>query len=186
MIRKEYRKKYFQTHKKEREEYRRLNKEKVKRWNRKFYLSHREKIIEQVKKYFQKHEEQKRKYYKLRARKLRENPRFRLDINMSRAILHVLEGQKANRRWEDLVGYKIEYLIKHLENQFNNKMTWNNYGSYWHIDHIKPKSLFKYQIAEDPEFRPCWALENLQPLEKGENYRKHNNWTDENLTKVVT
>lgn len=53
-------------------------------------------------------------------------------------------------------------------------MNWDNYGSYWHIDHIKPISLFKYETAEDPEFKKCWALDNLQPLEKIANLKKGN------------
>ena len=61
--------------------------------------------------------------------------------------------------------------MKHLKKQFDDKMTWDNYGK-WHIDHKIPKSHFKYEIAEDPEFKKCWALENLQPLWAIENYRK--------------
>ena len=55
-------------------------------------------------------------------------------------------------------------------------MSWDNYGSYWHVDHIKPKSLFHYNNSENPEFKKCWALENLQPLEKFENIRKRDKY----------
>ena len=53
-------------------------------------------------------------------------------------------------------------------------MTWDNYGSYWWIDHIKPRSLFKYEKPEDKEFKECWALKNLQPMEKIANIKKGN------------
>lgn len=53
-------------------------------------------------------------------------------------------------------------------------MNWNNYGSYWVIDHKKPKSLFKYYNPEDQAFRDCWCLANLQPLEVKENLNKSN------------
>lgn len=62
-------------------------------------------------------------------------------------------------------------LIKHIEKQFDDKMTWDNYGSYWHIDHIRPKCSFKGN-----EFKECWALSNLQPLEAIENFRKSGRW----------
>ena len=91
---------------------------------------------------------------------------------MSSTISKVLKGKKAGRRWQDLIGYTIEDLIQHLEKQFDEKMNWDNYGRYWHIDHIRPKSLFKYETAEDPEFKKCWALENLQPMEKIANIKK--------------
>jgi 5-methylcytosine-specific restriction endonuclease McrA len=86
-----------------------------------------------------------------------------------------MNGKKQGRSWEKLVGYTIEDLIKHLENQFTGDMSWENYGK-WELDHIKPKSLFKYETAEDAEFKKCWALENLQPLSKIENRKKRNKY----------
>ena len=55
-------------------------------------------------------------------------------------------------------------------------MNWKNYGSYWHIDHIKPKTLFNYSSPEDKEFIKCWSLSNLQPLEKITNIKKGNRY----------
>jgi len=111
---------------------------------------------------------------KYNKEKRKTNPKFRLDANIATAVYKVLRSSKKWKKWQDLVGYKIEELISHLEKQFDDKMTWNNYGSYWEVDHIKPKSLFKYETAEDPEFKKCWALNNLQPLEKSENRVKRN------------
>ncbi|MFW5903050.1 MAG: HNH endonuclease signature motif containing protein, partial [archaeon] len=65
---------------------------------------------------------------------------------------------------EDLVGYTFNELKEHLENQFTDKMNWGNYGDYWEIDHIKPKSSFDFEKPEDQEFKDCWSLDNLQPL----------------------
>lgn len=58
-----------------------------------------------------------------------------------------------------------------MESQFRNGMKWNNMGA-WHIDHIVPKSRFHYEKPEDPEFKVCWGLANLQPL-----------WAKDNLSK---
>jgi len=41
-------------------------------------------------------------------------------------------------------------------------------------NHIRPRSLFKYNSPEDSEFKECWVLKNLQPLEKTANLRKSN------------
>jgi len=51
-------------------------------------------------------------------------------------------------------------------------MTWENYGTYWHIDHKIPIAVFNYEKPEDIDFRLCWSLKNLQPLEKIENIKK--------------
>jgi hypothetical protein len=69
------------------------------------------------------------------------------------------------------LGYTIEELMSHLEKQFTEGMTWENYGE-WHVDHIKPMSSFKFESVDDPEFKECWKLENLQPL-----------WEEDNLSK---
>ena len=62
----------------------------------------------------------------------------------------------------------------HIEKQFKDGMMWENYGE-WQIDHIIPKSFFKYKSISDVEFKMCWRLENLQPLWREENLSKKNN-----------
>jgi hypothetical protein len=99
-----------------------------------------------------------------RASSLKE----RLDSKMSLRIwkcLKMNKGSKRGKNWREVLGYTTEDLIKHLESQFDDKMSWDNYGSYWHIDHIIPKVLFTYQDLDDPQFKECWGLTNLRPLE---------------------
>ena len=124
--------------------------------------------MEYIKKWQKNNREKINQYHKV-------NPKYRLDQNMATSICNELKGRKAGRTWKSLVGYSIDDLIRHLEKQFDEKMTWDNYGSYWWIDHIKARSLFRYEMAEEPEFEKCWALENLQPLEKITNMKKSNN-----------
>lgn len=99
-----------------------------------------------------------------RLRHRREDPGYRLHCNVSRLICMSLHGEKAGRSWESLVGYTIDHLRQHLERQFLKGMTWANYGPVWHVDHIQPRASFIFASAEDPDFRACWALSNLQPL----------------------
>ena len=56
-------------------------------------------------------------------------------------------------------------------------MNWDNYGSYFHIDHVKPRSLFN--IEDDNNRRLMNHFFNLQPLEKHENIKKSNKYNDE-------
>lgn len=74
-----------------------------------------------------------------------------------------------SRHWEKLVGYTLEELKEHLEKQFDENMNWDNYGTYWEVDHIIPKNQFKYVSTEDKDFKICWSLMNLRPLSKQEN-----------------
>jgi len=100
-----------------------------------------------------------------------EEPKFRLNTNISRAINHSLNGRKKNRHWEDLVGYTIDNLKNHLESKFRKGMSWENYGL-WHIDHKIPKAIHNITKPEDEDFRRCWGLDNLQPLWAKDNLRK--------------
>ena len=109
----------------------------------------------------------------------RFNSKNRIHRSIGEQIRQSLKGIKNGRRWHDLLGYTTEELIKHLESLFDENMNWSNYGSYWHLDHKKPKSLFKFIIAEDPEFKKCWALENLQPMEKMANLKKGANYKED-------
>jgi len=70
------------------------------------------------------------------------------------------------------IGCSIPQLRKHLEQQFQDGMTWDNHGD-WHIDHIKPCAAF--DLTNEDEQRQCFHYSNLQPL-----------WAKENMTKGAT
>jgi hypothetical protein len=106
--------------------------------------------------------------------KQRGTPQGRLNNTMSAGINSALRGRKRGRRWENLVGYGVGQLKKHLESLFSPGMTWENYGVVWEIDHKTPKAVFNFEEAEDIDFKACWCLENLRPLGKSENRKKYN------------
>ena len=100
-------------------------------------------------------------------------PKGKLSSNISRAIrFSIKKNSKANRHWEMLVDFTIDQLKKHLEKRFKPGMTWENYGSVWEIDHKIPIAVFNFEKPEDIDFRLCWSLKNLQPLDASENVRK--------------
>lgn len=100
------------------------------------------------------------------------------------------EMAKANKKRNNLYGWfsrsiynsydgiskkpwKTKELINHLERQFTNKMNWDNYGSYWHIDHLIPLSWFK---TRKQALRVGWRLKNLRPIPAKENISKSNKY----------
>ena len=172
---KERRMKKYQKNKIYRKEYVEKIKEKNRKRNKEYYKKNKEKILEKMKKYGQtpEYKKNKREYCKKR---MEDNPIFRLNSNISRAIHRSLKQNNLSKNgshWENLVGYKVQELRAHLEKLFLPGMTWENYGE-WHIDHIIPISFFKYKSTDDVEFRMCWRLENLQPLWKKKNLEKGN------------
>ena len=61
--------------------------------------------------------------------------------------------------------------------QFDDKINWGNYGLWWHVDHVKPCSLFN--IEDDNDRRLMNHYNNLSLLEKYENMKKSDNYNDE-------
>ena len=120
-------------------------------------------------------------YYKLnptkrtynKERQLERYQKNKVSFNFSRRMRKSLNGIKESKSWESLVDYSMEELKCHLENQFTEGMSWENYGK-WHIDHILPVSSFNIQDLNDDDFKKCWSLDNLQPMWAEENIKKSN------------
>jgi len=110
---------------------------------------------------------------KNRHMKNKDDPKYKINKAIGSHIYASLKGRKNGRSWEGLTGYTLNELIKHLENLFEQEMSWNNYGD-WHVDHKVPISAFNFSEPEQIDFKKCWALSNLQPLWAKENMRKNN------------
>jgi len=182
----EYADKWKEENKKKYEEWR-------KEYNKERYWENKEEILEQKrewrkeniehckeydKKYREEHRGFYREYYRKYGKEWRKSPQVKIDSSIGTLVWRSLRDNKAGRHWEELVGYTVDELKEHLENQFEDWMNWDNYGvagkdkKTWQIDHIKPRSSFDYNSVDDPEFRECWGLENLQPLDSIENMKK--------------
>lgn len=81
-----------------------------------------------------------------------------------------LAGRTKSSGTKKLIGCPIEILILHLESQFIEGMSWENYGPVWHVDHIKPCSNF--DLSNPEQQRACFNYSNLQPLFAADNLQK--------------
>jgi len=126
------------------------------------------------KKYATANKDKQREWKRAWDKKMMNDPLHRLNNNLRGNMYHALKAVKGFRKWESLVGYTLDELVKHLENKFTAGIFWDNYGTEWHVDHITPKSWFAYTSTNDPSFRECWALSNLQPKLRLDNIRKGN------------
>jgi len=148
LLNKKYNEKHVNKNKLRMKKYRIENSEKVNKCNKKWRKSNPEK-----------YREISRKYYQKRLSSIDG----RLNNSMGKMFWCALKKNKAGKHWEDLINYTLNDLKKHLEMLFTQEMTWDNYGE-WHIDHIVPKVVFKFESYNDIGFKECWALKNLQPL----------------------
>lgn len=68
-------------------------------------------------------------------------------------------------------GCSTQQLKNHLQFQFDRNMTWDNYGTYWEVDHIMPCNIF--DLTREDHVAMCNNYTNLRPLEKTKNRSKH-------------
>ena len=151
------------------------HKDEIKEYTKKYILNNRDIIKKKRHEFRKKHRKYINEYEKNRRR---INYRVRLRYNVSSMMTSRLKRRlldKGKKSIFNILPYTIEDLMNHLEKKFKLGMTWQNYGK-WHIDHIKPDSLFHYKSVNDEEFKRCWSLENLQPLWADDNIKKSNHY----------
>jgi len=172
--------------------YREENKEKLKIKKKEYYDKNKEKLKEYHtvtrRDYYLKYNKEYYKTYYLenkdkiiqtsvnwKRKKREEDPSARIRDNITSQILYGLKNKRKKSSF-DYLEFKLNDLMLSLESKFQDGMTWDNQGSDWHIDHIKPVAAFKL-IKEDGELdleqiKLCWSLDNLQPLWAKENASK--------------
>lgn len=89
----------------------------------------------------------------------------------NRIILGIRRSFKDNRLnknefTNDYLGCDFVAFIFWLGMQFQERMTWENYGwgrpGTWHMDHIRPKASF--DLSQEDEIKRCWNYTNIRPL----------------------
>lgn len=141
---------------------------------RRYEREHRAMARERFELWYEENKDAARAQRKASYEKNKTDPKFRLNLNMGGAMNRGLRSGKMGVHWEDMAPFILSELIPHLESQFTPEMNWDNYGTYWHVDHRIPLSLWDFESPTDPQFKACWSLENLRPLEAKANIRKSN------------
>ena len=122
---------------------------------------------EKLKKYYSEYHQQNRERKKILRR---NDPKMRVASNLRNRLYKAVT--KKFKGIMSLVGCELNELLLYLEQQFDNEMTWDNYGTYWEIDHIKPCDSF--DLEDLNEQIKCFHYTNLQPLTINENRTKSN------------
>lgn len=101
--------------------------------------------------------------------KEKRNLRLKTDINyklktrLSSRIHNTIKTNSTRSiKTLELLGCDVIFLQNHLESKFLPTMTWDNYGTLWHIDHILPCASF--DLSDSEQQRKCFHYNNLQPL----------------------
>jgi hypothetical protein len=108
------------------------------------------------------------------------NPKAKIKRNLNCRLHKLLH--KNGRTFEDYLGCEKEFFMAWLEYNFDDKMNWDNQGTYWHIDHAKPCS--SYNLEDNDEAKKCFNWTNLHPMSGKENMSKGDE-IDEDLIESI-
>jgi hypothetical protein len=156
--------------------YRNTNREKQKDRHRSWFERNREKKNKQNKDWYYANKEKVKEKNRRNRNKYKTNPTFKVRNALRQRVYSFLLGSKSQKTM-DLIGCSIEKLKQHLESQFVEGMTWENYGNpngdhtdCWHIDHIRPCNSF--DLTKETDQKECFHYSNLQPLWGKDNIKK--------------
>ena len=174
------------------------NKEKIQAAQKIYAIEHADEIDAYQQQYSIDNKE-KRKQYKIdhkeeqaawfnnyQKEKYHNDPAFKFKRTVGISIYHALKKESSSKNGETFtkfVPYSMSEAVFHLEKQFEPWMTWDNWSKYdpktwdendpttwtWQLDHIIPQADLPYKTMEDENFKRCWALENLRPLNAKQN-----------------
>jgi hypothetical protein len=136
---------------------------------------HKYKFIKNNPDYYSKYREQNKETLNSKTRvrnnlRLKNDPIFKLKKNYRNRLYDYYKGSNRSKTSEKIIGINWIGFKLHIEQQFSDGMTWDNYGA-WHIDHITPLSAGKTKKELETLFhytncQPLWATENLSKSDK--------------------
>jgi hypothetical protein len=149
--------------------WRKENPQKTKQYKKTDYGKNKEKRYAFQKKYRQENKET-----------LNEKIRKRYNVDIEFKLIQrircriretITNNSKRKTKSMELLGCSVKEAREHIEKQFKEGMTWNNYTyNTWHIDHIIPCASF--DLTDPEQQKKCFHYTNLQPL-----------WAKENMSK---
>jgi hypothetical protein len=119
-----------------------------------------------------------------RKERKRSDPNYKLECLLRSRLSRALKSQRSQKSFKtlDLIGCSVDFLRSHLESKFRDGMSWENHSFRgWHIDHIKPISVF--DLSDKEQQKLCFHYTNLQPLWHEENLSKNDSWNPEEISR---
>jgi len=148
------------------------NKDFVLKRSRQNYEKNKESIALRHKQYLKDNKDAMAKYQnEYRKNKRDTDVGYKMLTNCRHRIRNAIKRNVKSAHTQKLLSCTIEELKQHLEKQFTEGMSWENYGK-WHVDHIMPCASFDF-TREEEQFE-CFNYKNLQPLWANDNIKKSN------------
>lgn len=136
-----------------------INKEKIAQRRKQLYEKNRDTILAQNRRYRRKN---KKEISKRQLEKIHSNVDCKLRIYLrSRLNKAIKRDSKKGSAVRDL-GCTIAFFKTYIENMFYGDMSWDNWGTYWELDHIE--ELHTFDLTNRKQFLKAVNYKNMQPL----------------------
>lgn len=143
---------------------------------RKWATDNKERMAELVKNHYEKNKTEIRR--KERERR-KTDPIFKLIKDIKAQFHHCVKGNSSKYR-----GVDFNLISEWFEFKMTDEMNWDNYGDYWHSDHVIPISQFDLSKKVHVDF--CFDWKNLSPMVGKENMtKKYKLRLEEVLTHII-
>ena len=159
--------------------YKIMNKDKISKYNKSYKSSH----VQEIKKYncdynINNRDSIQKRHTPYLKKKRQTDINYKIAVNCRNKIKKMI---KTNSSSLSLLGCDSIMFKKWLEFNFNPGMTFDNYGFYWHIDHVIP--CYHFNLENELHKNACFNWSNVQPLEATKNLSKKNKL---NTTEALT
>lgn len=150
------------------------NPEKVKeKWDD-YYARKKDKMREGQKLYLSKPENrEKRNEYirKYKAEKRLNDKSYVIYENNRKRIWKCIKNKSNSSK--ELLGCDINFYFDWISFTMTSEMTWENYGTFWNIDHLVPINTF--DVSQENEAKKAFNWKNTWAMKSNENFIKKNN-----------
>jgi hypothetical protein len=106
---------------------------------------------------------------------------FRVMDNLRTVCVRFMAGRGKTKRLRELIGMTSDQLRAHIERQFTEGMTWDNFGrgrGKWNVDHRIPLTHFKNLATDVEDQKVAFSWRNLSPKWCIDNVRKGNRYAE--------
>lgn len=155
-------------------EYREINREILRKRDAEYYQKNKE-HSKNVQKNYLKNKENKEKRLKYlreyKAKRRKDDIQYRIKENLRKRVGKKLHCNKKYKFCE-LLGCTIDFYIKWIEFTMTKEMSWENYGSYWQIDHVMP--IDYYDLTKEINQKKAFMWINTRAMKSSDNLQKKN------------
>jgi hypothetical protein len=133
-----------------------------------YFQDNKESIMAKHREYNEKNKEKVKEYMNTYIKhKYKTDTNFKVKNILSSRLRSCLRKQSSTI---DFLGCSMQHFLEWIEYQFDEHMTWENCGSYWHFDHVMPCASYDLSIRE--ETVECFNWKNIRPFEAKKNISK--------------